>query len=250
MSEIEITPAKIDYRFSSTPFAPKISIQNQPSYLSRRQEASVTKLSFTFWTVKGLYLLTCRRDLTAPMPSLLRSIAGSIHYPSGSQNSMGISPLDTNSPDRSFPVRSYFSPESFEPLETPWSSFQALCSSFTDRMARVYRTWATDWWALELLSWLSSALTLGLILITLFLCEDDPLPEWPLHITLNAWLSVLCQITQWHLMGSLTIAIGHHKWLWFAQRKRPLKDFVRFDEASRMPWGSFVLLVKGRVLLV
>ncbi|MCJ1229317.1 hypothetical protein MMC12_005982 [Toensbergia leucococca] len=84
-----------------------------------------------------------------------------------------------------------------------------------------------------------------MIVLTLYLHQDKPLPQWPCDITLNSLLSVLSQLGQWGLMGSVAKAIGQLKWLWFTQIKRPLTDFVAFDEASIGPWGSFLLLVKG-----
>jgi len=37
-------------------------------------------------------------------------------------------------------------------------------------------------------------------------------------------------------------AIGQLKWIWFAQKERPLADFQTFDEASRGPIGSLKLI--------
>ena len=51
-------------------------------------------------------------------------------------------------------------------------------------------------------------------------------------------------------MGSVAKALGQLKWLWFTRPKKPLMDFVAFDEASKGPWGSLLLLIKGRLVSV
>ena len=116
--------------------------------------------------------------------------------------------------------------------------------------ASLYSTWITDWWTLEILSWLSAAWALAMIALTLGLYHGKPLPHWPSGITMNSLLSVLSQIGQWGLMGSVAQTLGQQKWLRFARPKRPLMDFVALDEASRGPWGSFLLLIKGQLMFV
>ncbi|KAM0798814.1 hypothetical protein BDR22DRAFT_857833 [Usnea florida] len=49
-------------------------------------------------------------------------------------------------------------------------------------------------------------------------------------------------------MGSVAKTLGQLKWLWFARPKRPLMDFVAFDEPSKGPWGSLLLSIKRRLI--
>ena len=128
-------------------------------------------------------------------------------------------------------------------IQGRWISLCSLVGS-------IYSTWITDWWGLEILSWLLAAWALGMIVLTLGLLHDKPLPQWPSSITVNALISALSQIGQWGLMGSLAGTLGQLKWLWFARLNRSLMDFVAFDEASKGPWGSLLLLIKGRLLFV
>ena len=128
-------------------------------------------------------------------------------------------------------------------IRDQWYSLYNLATS-------LYSTWITNWWTLEILSWLSAAWALAMIALTLGLYHGRPLPHWPSGITMNSLLSVLSQIGQWGLMGSVAKTLGQLKWLWFARRKRPLMDYVAFDEASKGPWGSLLLLVKRRLMCV
>lgn len=122
--------------------------------------------------------------------------------------------------------------------------------SLFNLVSSIYSTWMTDWWTLEILSWFSAAWALGMIVLSLGLLHDKPLPQWPSGITVSSLISVLCQIGQWGLMGSVAKAVGQLKWLWFTRSKKPLMDFVAVDEASNGPWGSLLLLVEGRLVFV
>ena len=117
----------------------------------------------------------------------------------------------------------------------PWSGF------FTG-IASLYSRWITDWWALEIINWLLAALAFGMICLTLGIHKDRPVPQWPSSITLNSLLSLLSLLGQWGLTGLAAKSIGQLKWLFFVQRDRRLRHFDTFDEASRSPWGSFLLL--------
>ena len=128
-------------------------------------------------------------------------------------------------------------------IRSRWLSLCNLGSSLNS-------AWINDWWLLEILSWLLAALAFGMIILTLALHDDKPIPEWPSGITVNSLISVLSQTGQWGLMGSVAKALGQLKWLWFTRSKRPLMDFVALDEASKGPWGSSLLLIKRRLVSV
>ena len=82
-----------------------------------------------------------------------------------------------------------------------------------------------------------------MICLTLGIYQDRPVPQWPSSITLNSFLSLLSLLGQWGLTGLAAKSIGQFKWLFFVQRDRRLRHLDTFDEASRGPWGSFLLLI-------
>lgn len=129
-----------------------------------------------------------------------------------------------------------------------WAAIKRQWHILWESFSLLYLSWATDWWVLEILSWFSALLALGMIALVLGLHQNKPVPRWFSGITVNSLLSVLSQMGQWGLMGSVAKALGQLKWLWFARPKRPLMEFVAFDEASRGPWGSLVILGRGRLL--
>lgn len=102
-------------------------------------------------------------------------------------------------------------------------------------------------WLLEIISWTLSFLCMNGIIILLIILNDRELPRLPLDITLNALISVLSRIASAALLLPTTEALGQLKWIWFGQKdSKKLWDFEIFDEASRGPWGSFLLLIRTK----
>ncbi|KAF2449614.1 hypothetical protein P171DRAFT_379677 [Karstenula rhodostoma CBS 690.94] len=102
-------------------------------------------------------------------------------------------------------------------------------------------------WLLEIISWLLSALCMSAIIITLFFLQGKPLPQhWPMNITLNAYIAVLSRVASASLMLPVSEAVGQLKWSWFQGRSKKMWDFELFDNASRGPWGSLMLLVRTK----
>jgi hypothetical protein len=106
-------------------------------------------------------------------------------------------------------------------------------------------------WLLEIISWLLSAACMAGIIVVLVVYKDKSIPNWPLGLTLNAYISVLSKIATAALLLPVSEALGQLKWSWFNKDKSTkLWDFEIFDNASRGPWGSLhlLMLTKGRTL--
>lgn len=102
-------------------------------------------------------------------------------------------------------------------------------------------------WLLEIMSWLLSALCMSAIIIFLFFLQGKPFPkQWPMNITLNAYIAILSRIASASLMLPVSEALGQLKWSWFQGHSKKMWDFELFDNASRGPWGSLMLLVRTR----
>lgn len=128
-------------------------------------------------------------------------------------------------------------------------------------------TLVDEWWLWELLSWSFAALCMIAMVVLLGIYRGRTIPDWPLGLTINAYISILGAFIKAALLlptavSSLTIisvflqlicstlqeALGQLKFNWFAVSSRNVSDFQAFDEASRGPWGSLVLILrtKGR----
>ncbi|PWY75190.1 hypothetical protein BO94DRAFT_568556 [Aspergillus sclerotioniger CBS 115572] len=72
-------------------------------------------------------------------------------------------------------------------------------------------------------------------------------PEWS-NISLNSAISWLSTLAKACILYAVSESLGQLKWVWFAQRSRPLSNLGDFDSASRGVRGSALLLwaLKGR----
>jgi hypothetical protein len=86
---------------------------------------------------------------------------------------------------------------------------------------------------------------MGAIVGVLIFLRDEKLPKWPLGLTLNSYISILSKIAGAALLLPTTEALGQLKWGWF-QKPRKMVDFEIFDEASRGPWGSLMLILRSK----
>jgi hypothetical protein len=109
-------------------------------------------------------------------------------------------------------------------------------------------------WLLEVLSWLFSAICMAAVIGVLARLKDEPLSKWVLAektgLTLNAYISILSKMAGAALILPVSEALGQLKWSWFLEHSKQMWDFEIFDNASRGPWGSLLLLIrtKGRAL--
>jgi hypothetical protein len=107
------------------------------------------------------------------------------------------------------------------------------------------------WWWWELGAALLSMTSMLLIILVLFKVQDKPLGDWHFSIQPNSLISVLTTLGKTAMLVAVAESIGQLKWLHFDGRSRPLDHFQQFDEASRGPWGSAMLIwgTKGRAIL-
>ncbi len=109
-------------------------------------------------------------------------------------------------------------------------------------------------WSLEIVSWLISAICMGSVIAALIVLRDQPLSKWPfakVGLTLNAFISICSRIAGAALLLPVAEALGQLKWNWFIQGgSKKMWDFEMFDNASRGPWGAFLLLIhtKGKTI--
>ncbi|KAI0173384.1 hypothetical protein GGR52DRAFT_580056 [Hypoxylon sp. FL1284] len=69
-----------------------------------------------------------------------------------------------------------------------------------------------------------------------------PLQSWWLPIQLNSLVAAVTTIAKASMMVPVVSCIGQLKWRHFMEKPRRLIDLQLFDDASRGPWGSAVLL--------
>ena len=121
-------------------------------------------------------------------------------------------------------------------------------SSSRSRRKRRFEQWAVDNWVWEYACWCFSTIFLLGVALTLFLHENQPLPNWPLSISINALISLLSTVSTSALLVVVTTVVGQGRWTDFATTEHRLSDLEVYDEASRGPLGSLNLLFKAKKL--
>ncbi|KAK7961909.1 uncharacterized protein PG986_002734 [Apiospora aurea] len=81
---------------------------------------------------------------------------------------------------------------------------------------------------------------------TLLPYHGKPLPQWPFRITINSLISIYSTVLKAAISVVLSSGLGQLQWAWF-RSLRPLHDAVRYDEATRGPWGSLQILYFHRL---
>jgi hypothetical protein len=105
-----------------------------------------------------------------------------------------------------------------------------------------YERIVTDWWWWELGSWLLSFCCFSAVVGLLLYYDGKRQPSDVVKgITLNASIAIFAAIAKAAMILPVSEAIGQLKWIWF-RRERKLYDFFTFDNATRGPWGSLMLL--------
>jgi len=101
-------------------------------------------------------------------------------------------------------------------------------------------------WLWEFASLAVSTLAMTVIIIILFKVDGTALSDWAFPIQPNSMVSVFMTISKSALLVPIAECISQSKWLQFRRAPRPLALLDGFDEASRGPWGSFMLLFSPR----
>ena len=107
-----------------------------------------------------------------------------------------------------------------------------------------------DWWVLESIALVLSAVILVAISALLQYHDGKPQPNWEL-VSLNTIVAWLGTLSKSLVLVPVARSLGQLKWAWFAREPRQLSDLQKFDAASRGIWGSLELLFseKGRYVM-
>ncbi|TGJ83165.1 hypothetical protein E0Z10_g5594 [Xylaria hypoxylon] len=106
------------------------------------------------------------------------------------------------------------------------------------------------WWWWEIAGSLISIISISLIVPVLKMVDNKPLDVWSYSIRPNSLISVLTTISKSSMTVSTASCLGQLKWDHFQYRPNPLDHLQIYDDASRGPWGSFLLLCTGRLRVV
>ncbi|KAL4893169.1 Mus7/MMS22 family-domain-containing protein [Aspergillus ambiguus] len=97
------------------------------------------------------------------------------------------------------------------------------------------------WWGWDILGLTLALAVLIAIIVILRVYDGKQQPSWR-WISLNTLLSWLSTVGKGCIALPLSTGLSQLKWVWFAQKKRPMSDLRVFDNASRGIYGSAELL--------
>lgn len=101
-------------------------------------------------------------------------------------------------------------------------------------------------WKWEIANSAISNIALAATIGTLLPHQNQPLPQWPFHISINTLLSIYSVVLKGSATFVIQSCISQHQWLWMRQ-KRPLADIMQYDSAGRGVWGSSQWLMFRRL---
>ncbi|KAH8200981.1 hypothetical protein TruAng_004840 [Truncatella angustata] len=100
------------------------------------------------------------------------------------------------------------------------------------------------WWWWEILAMVLCIGCMVALIVMLCRIDNTPLADWRLPIQPNTVIAVLTTLAKANLLVSLAACTSQLKWRHFELNERKLVDIQTFDDASRGPWGSIMLLAK------
>ncbi|KAI1131416.1 hypothetical protein F5Y10DRAFT_233625 [Nemania abortiva] len=98
------------------------------------------------------------------------------------------------------------------------------------------------WWWWEILAMILSLASMSLLAFLLSKINGIPLASWDLPIVPQSLIAILTTVGKTSLLVPVASCIGQLKWHHFAEKPRKLINFQLFDDASRGPWGSVLLV--------
>jgi hypothetical protein len=100
------------------------------------------------------------------------------------------------------------------------------------------------WW--EFGSITVSGIALALIVVTLGVMDGRSLDAWKLPIQINSLISICSTLSRSALLLVVTEGMSQLKWNFFEKHGGTLDKLQSFDDASRGPWGAFLLIFRTR----
>ena len=87
-----------------------------------------------------------------------------------------------------------------------------------------------------------SVACVGGVVVVLLATDNKPEADWKLPIHPNALVSVFNTLAKSAMLFVVAEGISQLKWIYFQQRAHQVSNIKLFDNASRGPWGSMMLL--------
>ena len=100
-------------------------------------------------------------------------------------------------------------------------------------------------WKWELLIWMLATSIIGTLLTLFGIYNDRPQSDFESQVQLTTIVAIAATGAQSALLFPISACLGQLKWLRL-RTKKPLMDLQKFDDASRGPWGSMLMLCQSQ----
>ena len=147
----------------------------------------------------------------------------------------------TQSPSHVYPIPSALVPPAHVQSPAPGTQPLNLPNNATTRHKRIPKVILWWWWWEIGSAFLSTGCIIAIVII-LFKIADKPLQDWSLPIQPNSLIAVLTTIGKTAMMVSVVSCLSQLKFRHFAS-SQPLQHLQLFDDASRGPWGSLMMIL-------
>ncbi|KAM5346312.1 hypothetical protein ACJ41O_009317 [Fusarium nematophilum] len=127
------------------------------------------------------------------------------------------------------------------------ASTERPSSGDTDTIAeKQQRKRVNGWWWWEILGAALSCVAMVLLLVLLIKSDGLSLESWTLPIRPNSLISVFTTVAKTAMMVPVASCLSQLKWRHFTHNGDKMSALQVFDDASRGPWGSAMLLFNLR----
>ncbi len=172
-------------------------------------------------------------EIGAPPASPVRCLSEHHYISTGHSLSPNLQrplPIIPYNPDISCPIS-----ESCEPVGS-----KTIPNSVSS--SRSHRSLTSWWWWWEILAMTLSMASMSLLAFLLSKINGTPLETWNLPIEPHTLIAILTTTGKTALLVPAASCISQLKWRHFTEKPRKLINFQIFDDASRGPWGSILLV--------
>lgn len=153
-----------------------------------------------------------------------------------------VSPLEDRAQDRTLHLAPKIGfRQEYQSVPPPYGEEMDMRASQQQPRRHDRSGFVKEWWW-EVFNWLFGTAAFVAIIILLVVFKNQPLAQWKLpEIQITTAVAALAQTATASLVVSVSACIGQLKWRCFRQ-SRPLIDVQEFDDCSRGPAGSSLLL--------
>lgn len=129
----------------------------------------------------------------------------------------------------------------------PDSDILPLSTTHSTRSKNVVANIGLDGWFYEILALSLAMASFVTLVVVLSRYDGKPTPAWRFGMTINVFASLVSVTFRISIMLPVEQCISQATWISLSQGPRPLDEVIYYDEASRGPLRSLLLIFRLRL---